>query len=470
MQLEEYKVKKKNIQKKDDKIDNNAAKMSNDKTGSITSPIDSNRMINDSSEITHSFGPVAAQVNSFNLDNSLSSHFFDQLANNVQHQNASNENTPPANLFFNNQDGNNYNNDNQHFQQNHSINENASTNTNNKIHNDNKESAENDDYENDSIDEAMSNSAVIKLQQQLQFHMQTVEFLVSEKQMLSSKVNELENIISDIRNQNIDLSGRLNISRQRASSLEVEYSSLKEKNDGTNNKLQLALSDNQKHKAFESSHEKTVADLKEELSETKSLVNIKLSENANLLKQIEELTFRFNVNELRFQQLNQGNVLHQKDQILENENAELKLQIINLNREFKELDTEKNQSNSQYQHYVQQLNSQLESISKKHEDLLQTNENLLNRESNLIQQMEALEKQLQSTIHVTPIAEVSKVSNDDHSQMSSQMQAVEEKNKILLVIIVFSVLLCNWLKTDWMIVKCTNMPVFVSPLNVISRV
>lgn len=442
-------MKKKNIQKKDDKIDNNAAKISNDKTSSITSAIDSNKTVNDSSETTHSFGQVTAHVNSFNLDNSSSSHFFDQLANNMQHQNASiptNENMPPVNVFFNNQDETRNSNDNNlgndgkyNFQQNYSIGEIVSTNTNNQIYNDNKDSIDNDDYENDSIDEALSSSAVIKLQQQLQFHMQTVEFLVSEKQTLCSKVNELENIISDFKHQNIDLSGRLNISRQRASSLEVEYSSLKEKNEDVNNKLQQALLDNHKLKVFESSHEKTVADLKEELAETKSLVNIKLSENVNLLKQIEELTFHLNANELRFKQLSQGNILHQKDQILENENAELKLQIINLNRELKELDTEKNQSNGQYQNYVQQLNSQLESMSKKHEELLQANESLLNRESNLIQQMEVLEKQLQSTVHVTPVAEVKKVSNEDQNQIISQVQAIEEKNKILMVVIFFMI-------------------------------
>ena len=142
-------MKKKNIQKKDDKIDDNAAKISNDKTSSITSAIDSNKKINNSSETTHSFGQVTAHVNSFNLDNSSSSNFFDQLPNNMQHQNASiptNDNMPPANIFFNNQDETRYSNESNlgndgkyNFQQNYSIGENVSTNTNNQIYNDNKE-------------------------------------------------------------------------------------------------------------------------------------------------------------------------------------------------------------------------------------------------------------------------------------------------------------------------------------------
>lgn len=457
-QLEEYKTKRKVTVKQDPNIVESTTKNTSESNKIVDHDTALNSVEkNDRSYDSNFENPdqsMHSRINQyqFNLNNSAPMNFFDELSNNVQYQqneikSESDNKYLLADVLFSNQNnnGNLLNDKIQHhvnsensFHQESVFTDNRppESNSNMFLENEKGSTVNNDacsnDNEDDSIDEAMSASAVIKLQQQLQFHMQTVEFLVSEKNTLSSNVNKLENIVAEMKNQNNDISDRLSISRQRASCLEVEYSTMKEKFEDLTKILNQARLENSKLKAAESSYSKMSNDLKDELTETKSLVNIKLSENADLVKKVEELMFHINANELRYQQLNQGYVQAPNNQILIDENSELNQRITNLNQELKQLDAEKNQSNAQYQLYVQQLNDQLESMSKKHESLASVNEDLLNRESNLIHQMETLEKQLQSTIHLSNAA-IKETHEQELTQSDENNKAIEDNNLDLVV-------------------------------------
>lgn len=236
---------------------------------------------------------------------------------------------------------------------------------------------------------------ISKLQQQLQFHVKTVEFLVSEKSELLQKVNEYEKLLSEGKSGSEDLGGRLNISRQRASHLEMEVKTLKKQKKEAEERAHQAHEMGAIARANEGMLRNQVKDFEEEVEEYKTILNEKISENKNLLKKIEELNQQIS-NPLRFQDgspSNQGPLL---DPQLAEKYLNLQELVESLQEQVSELETDKSESSIQYQEYVRQLNQQIQAANLKHADLAASNEKLAYREMELVRQMSNLEKQMQT--------------------------------------------------------------------------
>lgn len=236
---------------------------------------------------------------------------------------------------------------------------------------------------------------ISKLQQQLQFHIKTVEFLVSEKSELLERVNEYEKLLSEGKSGSDDLGGRLNISRQRASHLEMEVKTLKKQKKEAEDRAHHAHELGAIARANEGMLGNQVKDLEEEVEEYKTILSERISENKNLSKKIDELNQLIS-NPLRFQDGSPSNQGPLFDPQLAEKYLNLQELVESLQEQVSELETDKSESSIQYQEYVRQLNQQIQAGNVKHADLAASNEKLAYREIELVRQMSNLEKQMQT--------------------------------------------------------------------------
>lgn len=287
----------------------------------------------------------------------------------------------------------------------------------------------------DGVDDIKTRVEISKLQQQLQFHIKTVEFLVSEKSELLQKVNEYEKLLSEGKSGSEDLGGRLNISRQRASHLEMEVKNLQKHKKEAENRAHHAHELGAIARANEGMLRNQVKDFEEEVEEYKNILTEKIAENKNLSKKIDELNQLIS-NPLRFQDGSPSNHGPLFDPQLAEKYQNLQELVESLQEQVSALETDKSESSIQYQEYVRQLNQQIQATNIKHADLAVSNEKLANREIELVRQMSNLEKQMQSLRSQLEKEEKAGRATLDTST-SESLRLVTAENELLKVIFHF---------------------------------
>ncbi|VEN41798.1 unnamed protein product [Callosobruchus maculatus] len=265
-----------------------------------------------------------------------------------------------------------------------------------------------------------------KLREELQCHVQTVSMLVAEKTELATTVNHLELMLKGKTADCEELQARLKTSRSRVADLEREVSMLKSE------RHQFEHMDNELTKQFDMlKQDKAVLEEQKEealqdLLEVKEKLKKVSEENAYLTQQNQDLSNKLSLATIKIQQITSGQPLQSDAQVegLMREKAELERQVAQLNSVLKTLTKERDESNVQYQQYVQQLNAQVTNLTNKVEQLQQENENLKVQEQSRIKHIGELERQLQS-LQNERVAFPSSSSNAE-SNLKSELEKLQE--------------------------------------------
>lgn len=236
------------------------------------------------------------------------------------------------------------------------------------------------------------------LQEQLQNHIQTVGILVAEKTELSALLTQAQTNLNQKNSECEELQARLKTSRSRVADLEKEVSSLKGERVNFD---KLDFENKKSYENLKTECEKLKElneELSQDLSELRTKLNGNLKENESLQEKVQELSSQLSLANIRIQQLTTGENIQIDNQVetLTQEKLALEKQVADLNQSLKTVAKERDQSNSQYQQYVQQLNGQLTNLASRLETVTKENEVLAAREQNLIRHIGELEKHLQN--------------------------------------------------------------------------
>lgn len=235
------------------------------------------------------------------------------------------------------------------------------------------------------------------LQEQLQYHVQTVGILVGEKTELTMTLNQSQTTLKQKTSECEELQGRLRASRHRVSELEKELNSLKSLKENVNKNEQEFSREidriKSEYKLLQDQHN----ELQEECSEYKEKLDIKTNEATNLHKDLQEKLSQLSLADLRIQQLTVGENLQTESQLelLNQQKIALEQQVVELTQTVKLISSERDQASQQYQQYVQQLNGQLQNLATQLQTKSIENDNLSLREQSLVNHIGELEKHLQ---------------------------------------------------------------------------
>lgn len=252
--------------------------------------------------------------------------------------------------------------------------------------------------ENSEMSNFQSNREIIKLEEELQSHIQTIGMLVAEKTELSVSLNKFEMCSKQKAAECEELQARLKASRSRVAELEKELSNLKlekcqkQKNLQQNNALISTLK--QDYQILKEQKDELMQDLLEARENMKNY----LEENLNLQQLHQELNSKLALANIKLQQITNNNQQHTESSLdkISEEKFNLEKQVADLNQMLKTITKERDESVLQYQQYAQQQNVQLSNLTKNLEQLQLVNENLTVQEQNRIKHISELEKQLQN--------------------------------------------------------------------------
>ncbi|CAG9814041.1 unnamed protein product [Phaedon cochleariae] len=237
-----------------------------------------------------------------------------------------------------------------------------------------------------------------RLREELQCHIQTVGLLVAEKTELSASLSQLEITAKQKVSECEELQARLKASRSRAFELEQELQILR--NDKSKKETvgieQGTIIEKLRQESTNLREQKE--ELLQDLLEAREKLKNSSLDNLNLKKQIQEVSSKLSLAEIKIQQISNGEQQQFESQVekLTFEKFELMKQLSSLNLMLKTMTNERDESTSHYQQYTQELNAQMTNLTNQIQRLQQENEHLSMQEQNRIKHIGELERQLQS--------------------------------------------------------------------------
>lgn len=262
------------------------------------------------------------------------------------------------------------------------------------------------------------------VQEQLQYHIQTVGILVAEKTELSAMLTQAQTNLKQKIGECEELQVRLKTSRARVADLEKEIGTMKAEKSKYDN-LDILKEETVKRLTEECDHLKeTKLEMAQDILELREKLNANSKENLQLQERIQELTSQLSLANIKIQQLTTGENMHVDAQleILTQQNLALEKQVSDLNQSLKTVAKERDQSSTQYQQYVQQLNNQLANLANRLESVTNENESLVTREQNLVRHMGELEKHLQNLQNERVNAASTKNNNDFKKELDITLE------------------------------------------------
>lgn len=242
---------------------------------------------------------------------------------------------------------------------------------------------------------------------ELQYHVQTVNILVGEKAELTNQLSEAQEGLKQKIGECEELSARLRTSRSRVADLEKEVANLKSEKRAGDDFKQVFLDLEAENGRLKERSEEMALDL----SELRAKLAKCEGENRQLQNQLNEANLQLSLAGIKIQQLSSGEA--RSDDHLERfaeEKAVYEKQVTELTSQLNSAINDKNQVNTQYQQYVQQLNGQLTNLAARLETVTKENETLTSREQALISHIGELEKHLQRE-RIQPQIDTSELEN-----------------------------------------------------------
>lgn len=265
------------------------------------------------------------------------------------------------------------------------------------------------------------------IQEQLQYHIQTVGILVAEKTELSAMLTQAQTNLKQKAGEYEELQTKLKSSRSRVAELEKEVSTLKvdmSKQDS----LKSETSDTIKKLTEECEKLKELkVEMKQDILELREKLNASSRENIQQQERIQELCSQLSLANIKIQQLTTGESMQtdSKIELLTQQNLALEKQVSDLNQSLKTVAKERDQASIQYQQYVQQLNNQLANLANRLEVVTSENESLVTREQNLVRHISEIEKHLQNLQNERISATNVKGSEDLRKELDAAVETMQ---------------------------------------------
>lgn len=236
------------------------------------------------------------------------------------------------------------------------------------------------------------------IQEQLQYHIQTVGILVAEKTELSAMLTQAQTNLKQKSGECDELQTKLKASKSRVAELEKEVGAMKGEISKYGS-LDTETKETIKKLTEECENFKELkVEMKQDILELREKLNASSKENMQQQERIKELSSQLSLANIKIQQLTTGDSLQidGKIELLTQQNLALEKQVSDLNQSLKTVAKERDQASIQYQQYVQQLNTQLANLANRLESVTNENESLVTREQNLVKHISEIEKHLQN--------------------------------------------------------------------------
>uniref|UniRef100_A0A1I8PDG3 Golgin subfamily A conserved domain-containing protein n=1 Tax=Stomoxys calcitrans TaxID=35570 RepID=A0A1I8PDG3_STOCA len=246
-----------------------------------------------------------------------------------------------------------------------------------------------------------------------------IQILITEKSQLTSELNKFR---TACREKDLELE-----------ELRVQYSNVSRRVED----LQQHLKDQQKQAEQQRTHN---AELQHKLAQARALNEDQSSHLLELQQQMQlreerlkllDNDFKEKSNELELAQLKIRQLSDESNITKDNRVETLtqtqfmyEQQIRDLQAMVQQQQQDKEQANTQYQTYVQQLNAQVNQLNERNNELMEESAKLLEREKQMVDHVQQLEKEIQKNI--TRQAEIKEEKQTDTSSTAMTMQQVQE--------------------------------------------
>lgn len=265
------------------------------------------------------------------------------------------------------------------------------------------------------------------IQEQLQYHIQTVGILVAEKTELSAMLTQAQTNLKQKAGECEELHAKLKSSRSRVAELEREVSTISgEKSKYDNLETEKEETIKKLTKECEDLKELRV-EMKQDILELREKLNASSRENMQQQERIQELSSQLSLANIKIQQLTAGESTQAdgKIELLTQQNLALEKQVSDLNQSLKTVARERDQASIQYQQYVQQLNNQLANLASRLESVTNENESLVTREQNLVRHISEIEKHLQNLQNERINATNVKTNDDVKKELDAALETMQ---------------------------------------------
>ncbi|KAJ0181796.1 hypothetical protein K1T71_002518 [Dendrolimus kikuchii] len=254
------------------------------------------------------------------------------------------------------------------------------------------------------------------------------EILISSKRNMESQIHILQTQLSTLEdNHNITINNYKSAT-QKIHYLESDLENLNIKYSDATRQLMTKDEVIKELNAMKKKLSDENINYQEQLEFTKTILTAKEAENNSLHSQLYNLQNQFDATVLQLQQLNNGSTGQLPNSNGSMQQVEvLKQKNLDLEQHLKVLQKERDQINSHYEHYTNELNEQLRCVVKRNENLTKEIHDLSNRENNLIDQISDMEIRLQSYInHKNENNNVNVDNITDYNQILADLSKAQE--------------------------------------------
>ncbi|XP_055903800.1 golgin subfamily A member 2 [Eupeodes corollae] len=221
----------------------------------------------------------------------------------------------------------------------------------------------------------------------------TIQILITEKAALSSELNMLRNFCREKELENEELQAQFQLTSKRLQDLQNEFTHERQSmNEFKSKNLTLQVQLEETRSKYD--------DQAEHLEETKKLFALEKDRSQSLSKELKEAKNELELTKIRINQLSDEASVTQDNRVesLTQTQFMYEQQIRDLQAMVQQLTSDKEQSNQQYQTYVQHLNTEVTALNEKNGELAEECSKLQERERQFIDHISGLEKEIQKSI------------------------------------------------------------------------
>lgn len=235
------------------------------------------------------------------------------------------------------------------------------------------------------------------LQEQLRAHVQTIGVLVGEKAELAAGLNKFQGLAKQKCDEVEELQGRLNASRHRVQVLEKDLGDVRQSREQYNTGQERLCSELEASQEERHTLQKRLEDASDDIAELNQKLSLKNKDIDRLEVELTAARSEISLTNLRVQQFSAGDSLESDRTVEQLTQQKLHFEHVSqdLQKMVQQLSAERDQSNAQYQSYVQQLNKDSATLAAQLQEFMVENERLSTREESLVKHVGDLERQIQ---------------------------------------------------------------------------
>ncbi|KAK9509968.1 hypothetical protein O3M35_004848 [Rhynocoris fuscipes] len=244
-----------------------------------------------------------------------------------------------------------------------------------------------------------SKTQEVALEESVRLHLKTIEMLVGEKSELQLELSKVKEESNSNKSKCEEMSGQLKAAMEEIATLKTDLSETYEAREQHNTILKKLEHSLAEANATAELHRKEVIDANEEIKLLKQKIDQLMKNTQEMKKLIDDKDKQLSMAEMRLAQLGDERIPTKDDvNLVEN----LEKECARLNEEINKLKKEKSDTVSEYQQYINTLNSHMKLINQQYESCLVSKNQLLTREESLVKHISELEKKVQKEHQAGP--------------------------------------------------------------------